>query len=399
MALKDKKTKITFHNGILTIGGTIIEIAYEDSHIFFDFGSEYNPKAPVQPTDLQGLLDEGLVPYLNNMYDPRIPLKGYESKEDSFKNTAVFLSHVHLDHSKIVNYLNPSIPLYTLEGTKSLLNTFGEIEVKVMPVDHDAYGACGLLIKTPDLVISYTGDIRLHGYRENDTLNFCKESEGCDVLLIEGVSVSFQEFDEDVSDKEISNEPELLDKINEIVKNNPDKQITFNYYISNIERIKKIIETNPRKVVLDAYYSYVVKEATGYQSYYYQLDDKDYGLDAVYKIDFETLLNDQGDFFWQLDTLALEHIDKLKEGGIYIHSNAVPLGDFDPAYEKFIDNLESHKIEFVRTSCSGHAHPNDLIKIINLIKPKLLVPIHSYRPEKLYNENGDRLLPEKKQTI
>lgn len=431
MALKDKKTKITFHNGILTIGGTIIEIVYEDSHIFFDFGSEYNPKAPVQPTDLQGLLDEGLVPYLNNMYDPRIPLKGYESKEDSFKNTAVFLSHVHLDHSKIVNYLNPSIPLYTLEGTKSLLNTLnikddflfplhvkgekntrdiigvkenevikvGEIEVKVMPVDHDAYGACGLLIKTPDLVISYTGDIRLHGYRENDTSNFCKESEGCDVLLIEGVSVSFQEFDEDVSDKEISNEPELLDKINEIVKNNPDKQITFNYYISNIERIKKIIETSPRKVVLDAYYSYVVKEATGYQSYYYQLDDKDYGLDQAYKIDFDTLLNDQGDFLWQLDTLALKHIDNLKEGGIYIHSNAVPLGDFDPAYEKFINNLESHNIEFVRTSCSGHAHPNDLIKIINLIKPKLLVPIHSYRPEKLYNENGDRLLPEKKQTI
>ena len=65
MALKDKKTKITFHNGILTIGGTIIEITYEDSHIFFDFGSEYNPKSPVQPTNLQELLDENLVPYLN----------------------------------------------------------------------------------------------------------------------------------------------------------------------------------------------------------------------------------------------------------------------------------------------------------------------------------------------
>ena len=38
MVLKDKKTKITFHNGILTIGGTIIEVVYEDSHIFFDFG-------------------------------------------------------------------------------------------------------------------------------------------------------------------------------------------------------------------------------------------------------------------------------------------------------------------------------------------------------------------------
>ena len=66
-----------------------------------------------------------------------------------------------------------------------------------MPVDHDAYGACGLLIETPDLVISYTGDIRLHGYRKDATLNFCKESEKCDVLLIEGVRVSFQDFDEE----------------------------------------------------------------------------------------------------------------------------------------------------------------------------------------------------------
>ena len=229
MVLKDKKTKITFHNGILTIGGTIIEVVYEDSHIFFDFGSEYNPSASFQPSNLQELLDEKLVPYLNNMYDPSIELKGYKSSEDNFKHTAVFLSHMHLDHSKIINYLNPSIPLYTLEGTKSLLNTLninddflfplhnkkdsntreiigvkenevievGKIKVKVMPVDHDAYGACGLLIKTPDLVISYTGDIRLHGYRKEDTLKFCKESENCDVLLIEGVTVSFKDFEDE----------------------------------------------------------------------------------------------------------------------------------------------------------------------------------------------------------
>lgn len=432
MVLKDKKTKITFHNGILTIGGTIIEIAYKDSHIFFDFGSEYNPQAEVQPNDLQGLLDQNLVPYLNNIFDPRIPLNNYKSEEDKFKNTAVFLSHVHLDHSKIINYLNPKIPLYTLEGTKSLLNTLninddflfplyeknegentreitgvlenevvnvGDIKVKVMPVDHDAYGACGLLIETPDLVISYTGDIRLHGYRKDATLNFCKESEKCDVLLIEGVSVSFQDFDEETRDDEISNEPQLIENINEIVKNNPTKQITFNYYISNIERILNIIKTNPRKVVLDAYYSYVLKEATGYQSYYYNLDNKDYGLDENYKIDFEKLLDDTGEFFWQLDLNALKHMDKLKADGIYIHSNAVPLGDFDPSYNPFIESFREHNIEFVKLACSGHAHPNDLIKIINLIKPKLLIPIHSYRPERLYNECGDILLPEKNQTI
>ena len=234
--MKNKKTKITFHSGVLTIGGTIIEIEYEDSHIFFDFGSEFNPSASVKPSDLQGLLDNNLVPYLDNIFDTKIPLKGYKSKENKFKYTAVFLSHIHLDHSKIVNYLRPEIPLYTLEGTKSLINTLnindnfifplyqkqgsntrevtgvkeneivtvGKIKVKVMPVDHDAYGACGLLIETPEMKIAYSGDLRLHGYREKDTLNFCKESKNCDVLLIEGVSVSFQDFGEKLRSKRLN---------------------------------------------------------------------------------------------------------------------------------------------------------------------------------------------------
>ena len=433
MALKDKKTKITFHNGILTIGGTIIEVAYEDSHIFFDFGSEYNPAAEFQPSNLQELLDEKLVPYIDNMFDPSISLDGYESKEDRFKHKGVFLSHVHLDHSKIVNYLNPQIPLYTLEGTKSLLNTLninddflfplnekieegknvrdivgvkdnevitiGDIKVKVMPVDHDAYGACGLLIQTPDLVISYTGDIRVHGYRKEDTLAFCKESENCDVLLIEGVSVSFQDFDEEPSKIEEPSEEALINKINELVENNPNKQLTFNYYIANIERIVNIIKTNKRKVVLDAYYSYVLKHATGYQSYYYSLDDKEYGLDENFKIDFEELLHDESRFFWQLDTNAIKYFDRLKDNGVYVHSNAVPLGEFDPNYKPFVERFETKNIEFMKLACSGHAYPYDLIDIINLIKPKLLVPIHSYKPERLYNENGDVLLPEKTQTI
>ncbi len=429
MVLKDKKTKITFHSGVLTIGGTIIEVSYEDSHIFFDFGSEYNPSSPVQPSNLQELLDENLVPFLDNIFDPNIPLKNYTSKSNDYNNSAVFLSHVHLDHSKIINYLNPSIPLYTLEGTKSLLNTLninndflfplhkkselltreivgvkenevvevGKIEVKVMPVDHDAYGACGLLITTPDLVVSYTGDIRLHGYRKEDTLNFCKESKDCDVLLIEGVSVSFQELDDKLDENESCSESKVIEKINNIVSKNKDKQITFNYYISNVERILHIIKSNPRTVVLDAYYAYVVKNATNLDIHYYQLDNTDYGLNPEYKVDFNELLNDESKYFWQL--VSQEHLKSMKKRGIYIHSNATPLGEFDPAYKPFVENFKKYNIEFIQANCSGHAHPYDLIKIINLIKPKLLVPIHSYHPERLYNEFGDILLPIKGQTI
>ncbi|MGL6227589.1 MAG: MBL fold metallo-hydrolase RNA specificity domain-containing protein, partial [Culicoidibacterales bacterium] len=50
-------------------------------------------------------------------------------------------------------------------------------------------------------------------------------------------------------------------------------------------------------------------------------------------------------------------------------------------------------------SCSGHAHPRDLIRVIDMIEPKVLVPIHSFKPERLTNRFGSVLLPEKGQTI
>ncbi len=431
MVLKDKKTNITFHNGILTIGGTIIEVSYADSHIFFDFGSEFDPAISPQPSELQDLIDSKLVPFINNIFDPSISLS-HTSTENLHKDTAVFLSHVHLDHTKIINYLDPSIPLYALNGTKSLLQTLnidddflfplknkvgdentreiigvddnetitvGDISVKLMPVDHDAYGSCGMLITTPDLVISYTGDLRLHGYRTNDTIDFCKESKHCDVLLIEGVSVSFQELDDTSEDEDNGTEQTLLNSFVDLVNSHEHKQITFNYYIANIERIVHIINNVNRTVVLDAYSAYVLRHATNKDTYYYNLSDNKYDLNPDYEVSFDELLSDDCKYIWQLSPLALEHIDKLKKGGIYIHSNAVPLGEFDPKYKPFVESFANNDIEFVTLSCSGHAHPHDLIKIINLIEPKLLVPIHSYHPERLYNNHGDVLLPEKNQTI
>ena len=104
-------------------------------------------------------------------------------------------------------------------------------------------------------------------------------------------------------------ENDLIKRVNELVNINPNKHITFNYYISNIERILNIINTNPRKVVLDAYYSYVLKEATNYESYYYTLDNKDYGLDPKFEIKFEELFYDESEYMWQLDQNSLKQFN------------------------------------------------------------------------------------------
>lgn len=429
MVLKDKKTKITFHSGILTIGGTIIEVEYEDSHIFFDFGAEFKPELDLKDESLGTLIEHRLVPDLNGIYDPRLNYSFPFEQKNKFENTAVFLSHVHLDHTKVVNYLNPKIPVYALKETKVLLESLnsdndfilplhdtsegftrkiipcnneehvkiGDIDVQLLRVDHDAYGACGLLINTPDLSIAYTGDLRLHGFDEKDTLKFIEKAKNSDVTIIEGVSISFVGEDEDEKEeaKEIKSEQELVDSIVELVENNPDKQITFNCYPANVKRVQQIVLQTPRKVVLEASLAYILKECLDMDVHYYKISDNDYGLNADLEVRYTSLLNDESKYLWQ----AVDNFDKLKGGGIYIHSNAAPLGEFDPAYLPFVNMFEENDIEFHRLACSGHAHVEDLDKIVDLLETNLLIPIHSLKPELLKNPHGDRYLPKRGKTI
>ena len=44
-----------------------------------------------------------------------------------------------------------------------------------------------------------------------------------------------------------------------------------------------------------------------------------------------------------------------------------PLGEFDPAYMPFVESLRKMILNLYLLACSGHAHPNDLIKIIDLL--------------------------------
>lgn len=84
---------------------------------------------------------------------------------------------------------------------------------------------------------------------------------------------------------------------------------------------------------------------------------------------------------------------------LYIHSNAEPLGNFDPAYQKFIDLLTAHQVEFFQLDCSGHAIASESKQIIADIKSQLLTPIYSFHPERLTNPFGKRILPKNGETL
>jgi ribonuclease J len=427
MVSKDK-TVITFHSGILTIGGTIIEVAYRDAHVFFDFGTEYRPELDLVDESLRTLLDHRLIPHLNGIYDTRLSNTNDLVQEETTKkvqHTAVFLSHAHLDHSKMINYLDPAIPLYTLDDTKKILHSLhqngdflilspfekkgfvremialepfdtvqvGEIKVEIIPVDHDAYGAAALLIHTPEYMIAYTGDLRLHGYDRQLTENFCKKAFHADLLMMEGVSISFPEKKQEDNQIKVTSEKELVEAFCQLVKQHPKRQITFNGYPANVKRFEMLVKHSPRTLVLEANMAALMKEVLGIDVPYYYLPKNPVLpiLQSELEYSYEVLRNDRTNFIWQV----VDNIENLQGGGLYIHSDAQPLGDFDPQYAVFLQLLEEKQIEFVRLSLSGHAFPEDLGTIIDKIQPKLLVPIHTLKPEKLENPYGERILPKR----
>lgn len=429
MTLKDKTT-VTFYNGLNTIGGPMIEVAYGKSHVLFDLGEVYRPELNLPDESYQTLIQNKLIGDVPNFYDPKITGKKIDT--DRWEHSAAYMSHLHLDHSKAMNLLAPEIPLYAGPITAHMLPALnekgdfllpaaghksnytrsiiaaeykkpihvGDITLEIWPSDHDAYGATGLIITTPDKKISYTGDIRLHGYHPDWVHEYLTASKGCDLFISEATGVSWPEKKNDKDSEEFTgpkNEKELTEDIVNLQKENPNRQITFNTYPTNVERLLRIIADSPRKVVLYAERAHLLKESfkKDYPYYYLPGDKKFTDLKPELEVSYSDLLDDDHKYLWQ----AVSDFDRLQKGGLYIHSNAEPLGDFDPAYKPFVEQFAKDGIEYKALRCSGHADEKELKEIISEVQPAILIPVHTLHPELEENPYGKRILPKRGQTI
>lgn len=429
MTLKDKTT-VTFYNGLNTIGGPMIEVAYGKSHVLFDLGEVYRPELNLPDESYQTLIQNKLIGDVPNFYDPKITGKKIDT--DRWEHSAAYMSHLHLDHSKAMNLLAPEIPLYAGPITAHMLPALnekgdfllpaaghksnytrsiiaaeykkpihvGDITLEIWPSDHDAYGATGLIITTPDKKISYTGDIRLHGYHPDWVHEYLTASKGCDLFISEATGVSWPEEKNDKDSEEFTgpkNEKELTEDIVNLQKENPNRQITFNTYPTNVERLLRIIADSPRKVVLYAERAHLLEESfkKDYPYYYLPGDKKFTDLKPELEVSYSDLLDDDHKYLWQ----AVSDFDRLQKGGLYIHSNAEPLGNFDPAYKPFVEQFAKDGIEYKALRCSGHADEKELKEIISEVQPAILIPVHTLHPELEENPYGKRILPKRGQTI
>jgi len=426
-------TTLCFYQGLRTIGGTIVEVRTDNARCLFDFGLVYDPQidARVLPRPdalVYDSLKTGALAMIDGLYDRDelrgIPLMAYGDTEPL---PFVLISHMHIDHMGALGLLACDMPVYTsrdglrlyrglqkagealprphrgIYGVRPLQwKQMGDLGFRLIPVDHDVPGACGFEFETPDGRICYTGDLRLHGRKAEQTLAFADTVKHADVCITEGTMVSFiEDFDAVEPDADLSNsvtEPQVEQNIVQAAKTAAG-MVFINLYHRNVERVHALIKAFNavgRRFVLQ------YETALLYRQFYtdesicvYAPSAGKRGMANCDPVARDALVDDPGRYALDLPYEQLmDALDFPAAECLYIHSEGVPLGAYDPGYQKLRDFLARQGIAYRAIGCGGHASPAHLKYLLTRIAPGTLVPLHSYTPEKLRIPGAKQLLPE-----
>ena len=445
-------TNIRFWGGLKTIGGTVVSVEYKNSRVIFDFGLTYDPATNIFDGQIKrrshGMVRDNLrlnlMPPIDGLYTAE-SLGSYQQDlipaEDYGQETAVIISHLHLDHIGAMGLIAPSIPVYVTKESHELYQalevigegvpgnrdyqscdygvsfSIGEINITPIQVDHDILGACAYHIQTPDGVILYTGDLRMHGKHPEQIDHFINEVNrlGLDALIMEGTTLgSVEEMREAIIGNHLipegmTTEENIPEKMSDRLKETKGLGI-FNVYHRNIDRLTGIIKAaqdSSRKAVFEPESAYLLNKLTDEHDFliYKSIEtifEEQAGTLPEWKLNLfnkhdtiraEMINNNPGEYYLQ-NTYenVLELFDLNVREGIYIHSNGVPLGDFDPAFENLKKILTKLKVDYAYIGAGGHAIPSHLKYIVDCIDPKILIPLHSFNPERLKPKSGIQLL-------
>jgi ribonuclease J len=448
--METSHTKIRFWGGLRTIGGTIVSVEYENSRVIFDFGLFYNPAenfSEIVKTRYNSLVEDYInlnkIPAINGIYSRKNirNLVNIISAEEDERNTAVLISHLHLDHIGAMGLISPSIPVFMTEDSQKLYRAFeevgegvfghreysaleydkaliiGDIKVTAVQLDHDIIGACGFFIETPDLKIVYSGDLRLHGKHPERTRDFARKAHSFapDLLLMEGTMINMEKHSKKVKSSCELNGIYTEEQVKEMFIRKFQKAsdlVIINTSERNIERIADIIEAaeiSGRKIVLEPETAYLIANLTDKRNFaIYKSEELEINLkkgtapEWIKKLKENYSVLSYNDINLKPKEYILQNsfknlmelLDLNLKFSVYIHSNAVPLGEYDPDLERLKNLLRKLKIEYEYIGTPGHAIHSNLKCIIDEIKPKILIPIHSFYPEKLYPEGKIQFLPE-----
>ena len=405
------------HRGTQEIGGSCVEIWTDTTRILVDFGmplverdgSEFDfEKHKNLPID--ELIKSDVLPDVQGIYN-----------SDKILIDGLLISHAHQDHWGLYNYINPNIKCYLGKATQKLIEinnqfttqntiiknlvyfekeqTFNIGDIRITPywADHSAFDSYSFLIEADGKSIFYSGDFRGHGRKSKAFKWFTHNApQNVNYLLLEGTSIG-------KSTQPFKNETDIENELVALFKASGKSNLIYTSG-QNIDRIVSIYRAcvrTDKTLVVDVYVATILKELSEYAQIAYPSDDfknlkvifpyytskrlAKEGNEKIlyqfkkYKISKEEISNNPDKYTMIVRPSMQKDLERITgiDGGNLIYS--MWEGYMKKANtKKFLQYLENRKFTIHNIHTSGHADIDTLKQMVEAIKPKSIVPIHTF---------------------
>jgi len=403
------------HRGTKEIGGSCVEIWTQSTRIVVDFGmplvnpdkTKFDSRA-IKNLSAKELLRKRILPEIKDLYENKC-------------NTSLLLSHAHQDHFGLIKYVNKNCKIYLGRATQKLIEItsiftnqdlqvlnsqhfesgkpffIGDIEITPYLMDHSAFDSYAFLIKADGKSLFYSGDFRIHG-RKTKAFDWFSYNiqKNIDYVLLEGTTIG--RFD-----KKFPTESEIETEFVDTFK--ASKGINLIYTSGqNIDRLVSIYRACKRTgktLAIDFYIANVLKDLSEFATIPYPSNNFPeikvffpYRLSRMisnkgdenllyrfkdYKITKEQIGEQFAKTVMIVRPSMLNDLENIKglEDGIFIYSMWDGYKK-EKTTKKFIDFLVSKGVTEKQIHTSGHADRDALKRMIEVLNPKNLVPIHTF---------------------
>lgn len=372
--------KTIIHRGLNQIGGNIIEISTDTTKILLDVGLELDDDSNQSLPEIQGLFD----------------CAGYD---------AIFISHYHGDHIGLAYYAHKDIPIYIGEASYNIIKAsdnykkkatitpkgflqnkqpviVGDISVTPYLCDHSAFDSYMLLCEADGESVLYTGDFRSNGRKSFDAL-LRSLPQNVDKLLCEGTTLSRES-------RTAITEKELEERATELFRNAVGPIFVLQSSM-NIDRIVTMYRAAKRssRIFLEEVYMADIATAAGRSIPNPNFDDVYAFITSPSKFNELSKYDQRAGksfisrkpFVMCIRNSMLRYLKSLT--GKMSFENGLLIYSFWSGYREtesmkiFLSECEKLGLRIVTLHASGHADESTIKKLIEVVNPKVLIPIHT----------------------
>lgn len=379
--------------GLEEVGRNCSFFEYKDEIVIVDVGIQF-PEEETPGIDY-------IIPNVSYLAGKKQNVKG------------IILTHGHYDHIAAIHYLveklgNPVI--YTAPFTRAMVEKRHEeftnapklnfvtvkdgdkvkisenFEAEFFDIEHTIPEAMGFLLKTPAGNMVNFGDFRV----EIDKNGEPQKLEVFEHLNKVGVHTLFMDSTRAEAPGHGPSEATVIENLESLIKNAKGRVIiaTFSSLVDRLIEIISIAERLGRKVAVNGRSMKTNLEIAKQLGYLTEKKDVMIPIEEVnkHKDDKVILLTTgaQGEPNAGLMRIVNgEHrVVSLKPADTVIFSSSVVPGN-ERSVQALQDNIsrqvdEVYNSKFLDIHAGGHAHSEDLKLVMNIVKPKFVVPIHGY---------------------